>query len=105
MSTSARATIPPGRSRSSASESFRPLIRLISVRLQNLSGSFNYLTVDEEGESSEWLPDWEDPSVTPLMVQVDLTMNRDSRLTWPMLEVAPLIDSTAVRRARSLAPI
>lgn len=66
------------------------------------SGRFNYLTIDEEGEPTDWSPDWEDPSVTPLMVQVDLTMNSDSRLVWPILEVAPLIDGTATRRNRSL---
>ncbi len=64
-------------------------------------GRFEYLTVDDEGEPTEWLDEWEDPAVTPLMVRVDLEMEASTRMTWPILDVAPLIDGTAVRRTRS----
>ncbi len=66
------------------------------------SGHFEYLSVDDEGEPTEWLDDWEDPSITPLMVRIELEMEASSRLAWPTLEVAPLIDGSATRRNRSI---
>lgn len=65
-------------------------------------GRFEYLSVDDEGQPTEWLDDWEDPSQTPLMVRVELEMDPASRMHWPTLEVAPLIDATATRRNRSI---
>ena len=65
-------------------------------------GHFSYLTLDEEGEPTDWIDDWEDPSVSPVMIRVELQMSDNSRLVWPTLEVAPLIDGAAARRNRSI---
>ena len=69
---------------------------------QIADGRFEYLSVDDEGEPTEWLDEWEDPSLTPLMVRIDLEMTPESRLQWPTLDVAPLIDGSATRRNRSI---
>ena len=74
-----------------------PIMLLDGIR----DGGFEYLTVDDEGEPTEWLNEWEDPSTTPLMVRVALEMESSTRMTWPVLDVAPLIDGSAVRRTRS----
>ena len=65
-------------------------------------GHFSYLTLDEEGEPTDWNEEWEDPSVSPVMVKIELVMNDQSRITWPTLEVAPLIDGAAARRNRNI---
>ncbi len=63
-------------------------------------GRFEYLTVDDEGEPTEWLDEWEDGSSTPLLVRLDFEMTDGSRLVWPTMEIAPLLDGTAVRSNR-----
>ncbi len=66
------------------------------------SGSFQYMTVDDEQEPTDWLDDWEDPSVSPLVVRIELEMERESRLFWPTMNVATLIDGMTTRTAPNL---
>ncbi|MEM9533703.1 MAG: prepilin-type N-terminal cleavage/methylation domain-containing protein [Pseudomonadota bacterium] len=73
-----------------------PTVLLDGIR----DGTFEYLTVDDEGEPTLWLDEWEDESVTPLLVRIELEMTSGSRMTWPTLDVAPLIDGTAARNPR-----
>ena len=75
-----------------------PIVLLDGIR----DGRFSYLTLDEEGEPTDWNDDWEDPSVSPVMVRIELQMNDQSRIAWPTLEVAPLIDGAAARRNRNI---
>ncbi len=70
-----------------------PTVLLEGIR----RGQFEYLTVDDEGEPTEWLGEWEDGSATPLLVRLDFEMTDGSRLHWPTMEIAPLLDGTAVR--------
>lgn len=56
-------------------------------------GAFRFRGYDEEGELGEWLDAWETPSMPPLMVELDLELGEDSRVTWPLLQVALLVDS------------
>ena len=73
------------------------------VLLDGISeGRFSFLTLDEEGEPTEWNDEWEDPSVSPVMVRIELKMGEKSRIIWPTLEVAPLIDGAAARRNGSI---
>lgn len=57
------------------------------------SGAFRFRGYDEEGEVGEWQDAWETPNVPPLMVELDLELAEDSRVTWPLLQVALLVDS------------
>jgi general secretion pathway protein J len=75
-----------------------PIVLLDGIR----DGRFSYLTLDEEGEPTDWIDDWEDPSVSPVMIRVELEMADHTRMVWPTLEVAPLIDGAAARRNRNI---
>ncbi len=61
------------------------------------SGQFQYMSVDDENEPTDWMDDWEDPSLSPLVVRIDLDMNAETRIDWPTLDVAPLIDGMTTR--------
>lgn len=62
-------------------------------------GRFSYLTLDDEGNPTEWVDEWEDPSISPVMVRIEIDMEHRARIVWPTLEVAPLIDGAAARRS------
>lgn len=67
-----------------------------SVLLDDIEeGHFEYRTLDEEGEMTDWSDDWEDPSATPLMVRVVARMGRDSRVSFPDMEIPLLLDVSA----------
>ena len=76
-----------------------PIVLLDGIK----AGRFSYLSLDEEGQATQWTSDWEDPSVSPVMVRVELEMTAESRIVWPTLEVAPLIDGAAVRRGANVS--
>jgi general secretion pathway protein J len=57
------------------------------------SGAFRFRGYDEEGELGEWLDAWDTPHLPPLMVELDLELAEDSRVSWPLLQVALLVDS------------
>ena len=73
------------------------------VLLENIDrGSFGFIELDEEGLPTEWLAELENPTAMPLMVQLDIQMNRDARESWPLLQIALQVDgSTATRRTSS----
>lgn len=58
---------------------------------------FSFVQLDEEGEIEGWVDTWEDPTVTPLAVRVDITMEEDSKLTFPTMEIPLVIDGGASR--------
>jgi general secretion pathway protein J len=57
------------------------------------SGAFRFRGYDENGELGEWMDAWDTPHVPPLMVELDLELAEDSRVSWPRLQVALLVDS------------
>lgn len=61
-------------------------------------GHFEYRTLDEEGQLADWTDEWEDPSITPVMVRVVIEMDRDARITFPEMEIPLVLDVGAVRR-------
>ena len=56
---------------------------------------FEYRTLDENGELSDWSESWEDPQRLPLMVRVVAEFDRDDNRVWPTLEI-PVLAGTAV---------
>ncbi|MBX3725769.1 MAG: prepilin-type N-terminal cleavage/methylation domain-containing protein [Xanthomonadales bacterium] len=62
-------------------------------------GRFEFRGIDERGRLGDWRDDWEDPSRTPMMVRLSIDFDRDSGLTWPVLEVPLLIDVGGVNNA------
>lgn len=70
----------------------RPPVRL----MRGLSEAhFEYRTLDENGELTEWSESWEDPQRLPVMVRVVAEFDRKDNRTWPTLEI-PVLAGTAV---------
>lgn len=67
---------------------------------QIADGHFEYRTLDENGELTDWLDDWEDPSVTPVMVRVVIRMRDDAHIEFPEMDIPLMLDVGAMRIAR-----
>ena len=64
---------------------------------------FSFLRVGEDGEELEWVEEWEDPSLTPLIVRIEFAMREDSRAIWPVMDIPLMLDTGAGSR-RLLEP-
>jgi general secretion pathway protein J len=60
-------------------------------------GGFEFRTVDDNGEISSWEDRWENQAQTPLMIRLELDMADGSRLVWPTLDVALVVDAGSTR--------
>jgi general secretion pathway protein J len=70
-----------------------PVLLLDHIR----DGRFEYRTLDDQGQLTEWSSDWQDPGVTPLMVRVRLAMQPGVQTPWPILDVPMMLNAGAVR--------
>ena len=69
------------------------------VLLENIKhAEFSFVKLNDEGEPGEWENQWEDPESTPLMVKLDIELEENALMHWPELQVALMLDSTAVNR-------
>lgn len=64
---------------------------------QIADGRFEYRTLDENGELTDWLDEWEDPSVTPVMVRIVVRMQPEARVEFPEMEIPLMLDVGAMR--------
>jgi general secretion pathway protein J len=62
------------------------------------SGSFEYRKLDAEGKLEDWSDDWEDPSITPVMVRIRLRMRPEALVDWPDMDIQLLLDAGAARQ-------
>ncbi len=66
------------------------------VLLENIKdGVFAFIELDEEGSPTDWISELENPTVMPLMVQLDLEMMADAKEKWPLLQVAVQLDASS----------
>ncbi len=63
------------------------------------SGVFEYRKLDAEGKLEDWSDEWEDPSITPVMVRVRLRMRPEALVDWPDMEIPLLLDPGAARQS------
>jgi len=70
-----------------------PVVLLDHIR----EGAFAYRTLDDQGQLAPWTDRWDDVSVTPLMVQVQLAMQNGERVDFPTLSVPLMLDAGAIR--------
>ena len=70
-----------------------PVVLLDRIR----DGAFSYRMLDDQGQLAPWSTRWDDPTVTPLMVQIELVMQNGERIGWPTLAVPLMLDSGASR--------
>ena len=69
-----------------------------SILLDQIAdGRFEYRTLDDQGELTDWSDKWEDPSITPVMVRVVVRMRPEARIEFPEMEIPLLLDVGAVR--------
>ena len=71
-----------------------PVVLMENIRY----AEFSFVKLDEEGEPGDWENDWEDPESTPLMVKLDIELEDGAMMLWPQMQVALMLDSTAVNR-------
>lgn len=69
-----------------------PILLLDKVQ----SASFTFLGRDEGGETLSWAPDWQDESVLPAAVALEIEFVEDVYIQWPMLTTSVRIDQGAV---------
>jgi general secretion pathway protein J len=60
-------------------------------------GNFSYRALDDQGQLAPWSTRWDDPSITPLLVRVELTMQNGAQINWPVLAVPLMLDAGAAR--------
>ena len=60
-------------------------------------GHFEYRTLDDQGELGDWTDTWEDPSLTPVMVRIRITMRPEARITFADMEIPLMLDVGATR--------
>ncbi len=59
-------------------------------------GKFSYRGLDPQRQLMDWSNDWQDPSATPLMVRIDLTLT-SGQIGWPTLSIPVMMDASAQR--------
>lgn len=57
-------------------------------------GRFEYRKFDDQNELEDWKDDWENPSLLPVMVRIDLEMTPESGLVWPVMEIPLILDTS-----------
>ena len=61
-------------------------------------GQFQFRTLDENGDLTNWSDQWDDPSITPVMVRIVIRMLPQARIEFPAMEIPLLLDVGAMRR-------
>ena len=76
------------------------------VLMENIKGgAFAFIETGEDGFPTDWVNEIENTSTMPLMVQLDLEMNRNAKESWPLMQVALQIDASSSgtrRRGRAV---
>lgn len=60
-------------------------------------GHFEFRSLDENGELTEWTDRWDDPGITPLMVRVVVRMQPQARVQFPTMDIPLMLDASARR--------
>jgi general secretion pathway protein J len=82
------------------SDDSEPSILLDQIR----DGRFEFRTLDEEGKMTDWSDKWDDPSMTPVMVRVVVSMLPEARIEFPEMEIPLLLDIGARRTTATNGP-
>jgi general secretion pathway protein J len=77
-----------------------PVVIIDGIR----AGQFQYRTLDDQGQLTDWFSDWPDPSITPLMIRISLDMQSTAQLPWPELDVPLMLNAGAVRMQSQFVP-
>jgi general secretion pathway protein J len=70
-----------------------------SILLDQIAdGRFEFRTLDENGELTDWSDQWDDPSMTPVMVRIVVSMLPEARIEFPQMDIPLMLDVGAGRR-------
>lgn len=61
-------------------------------------GHFEFRTLDENGELTDWSDDWDDPSMTPVMIRIVARMSPEARVEFPPMDIPLMLDAGSARR-------
>lgn len=67
-----------------------PVMLLDGIR----RGRFEYRKLDDQNELEDWSDDWENPSLLPVMLRIELEMTPESGLIWPTMEIPLVLDTS-----------
>ncbi|MEO8802842.1 MAG: prepilin-type N-terminal cleavage/methylation domain-containing protein [Rudaea sp.] len=79
--------------KSAKSSDTEPVVLLDHIR----EGRFEFRSLDDQGQLTDWSSAWPDSSITPLMVRIELTMQSGAQAAWPTLDVPLLLNAGAIR--------
>ena len=71
-----------------------PILLLDGIR----DARFSYVVLNEEDEVDDWVDEWEDTTVTPLAVRVEIEMLPETKMNFPTMEIPLVLDGAATRR-------
>jgi general secretion pathway protein J len=77
-----------------------PVVLIDHIR----DGAFAYRKLDDQGQLAPWSDSWDDASVTPLMIEIQLVMQNGERIDWPTLDVPLMLDAGAARAQPTIIP-
>jgi general secretion pathway protein J len=66
------------------------------------SGKFEYRKLDDQGELEDWSDDWDDPSITPVMIRIELKMRKEALVGWPDMEIPLVLDVGSAQQSQSV---
>ncbi len=66
------------------------------------SGKFEYRKLDDQGELEDWSDDWDDPSITPVMIRIAMKMRKEALVGWPDMDIPLMLDVGAARQSDTL---
>ncbi len=84
----------------SSPQTDEPVVLIDGIR----GGQFQYRTLDDQGQLTDWFSQWPDPSITPLMIRVSLDMQPNVQLPWPELDVPMMLNGGATRMQSQFIP-
>jgi general secretion pathway protein J len=77
-----------------------PVVLIDGIR----AGQFQFRTLDDQGQLTDWFSQWPDPTITPLMIRVSLDMQPNAQLPWPELDVPMMLNAGATRLDSQFVP-
>ena len=66
------------------------------------SGKFEYRKLDDQGELEDWSDDWDDPSITPVMIRIEMKMRKEALVGWPDMDIPLMLDVGAARQSNTV---
>lgn len=74
-----------------------PVILLEGVE----SGGFEFLGLQQDGETTGWTTSWDQPDKLPVAVRLNVVFGADKKMLWPELIASVRIDESATKGGRA----